>query len=86
MFDLSKNPPTYQKKRGEKQKMPELYQGKNTSIEINSTQENCIQELEWENLGIATVLTRALSKAVKFERIQKEKKEEIREIERKFDL
>lgn len=66
--------------------MPELYQGKNTSIEINSTQEECIQDLEWENLGIATVLTRALKKARKFEEIQEEKKREIREIERKYDL
>jgi hypothetical protein len=66
--------------------MPELYQGKNTSIEINSTQEECIQDLEWENLGIAKVLTRALKRARKFENLREEKKREIREIERKYDL
>lgn len=66
--------------------MAELYQGFNTSVEINSKQEECIKALEWENLGIATVLTRSLKKARKFEEIQEEKKREIREIERKYDL
>lgn len=83
---MSKTPQPTRKKGGEKLKMPELYQGFNTSVEINSTQEECIQALEWENLGIAKVLTRALKRARAYEKLREEKKREIREIERKWDL
>jgi len=54
--------------------MPELYQGFNTSVEINSTQDSHIKTMEWENLGIAKVLTRSLDRAVSVKKL-KEKKE-----------
>lgn len=57
-----------------------------TSIHVGKQDKSNIEELEWENLGVSKIFSRALEKAKKFDKIQEEKKEEVREIERKFDL
>lgn len=57
-----------------------------TSIHVGKTDKDNIEDLGWENVGVSKIFSRALRKAAKFDAIQEEKKEEIREIERKYDL
>lgn len=57
-----------------------------TSVHVGKTDKKRIENLEWENIGVSKIFSRALKKAEKFDRIQEEKKNEIKEIERKYDL
>lgn len=57
-----------------------------TSVHVGKTDKQNIEDLEWENIGVSKIFSRALKKAKKFDQLQEEKKEEVREIERKYDL
>lgn len=63
-----------------------IEQGDENSWYVNGKQETAIKRLGWEHKSPQKILTEALQMAATFQEIQREKKEEIRQIERTYDL